>query len=76
MELVNFQSSTQSSEITNFWMGADRPPAWHPKLTLYRLLVIFFTIGLGSAKAVTSYLNLTYASITLDWILGVVVFLG
>ena len=76
IELFNFQSSRQSSEITNSWMGADRPPAWHPKLTLYRLLVIFSTIGLGAAKAVTSFLNLTYASITLEWILGVVVFLG
>ncbi|KIM40768.1 hypothetical protein M413DRAFT_49666, partial [Hebeloma cylindrosporum] len=47
----------------------------HPKLTLYRFLVIFSTIGLGAAKTVTSYLNLTYASITLEWILGVVLFL-
>jgi len=76
IELVNYQPSRQPGEITNFWMGANRPPAWHPKLTLYRLLVIISTIGLGVAKVVTSYLNLTYASITLEWILGIVVFLG
>lgn len=75
-ELVNFRSSRPSSEITNSGIAGDKPPAWHPKLILYRLLVIFSTIGLGTAKAVTSYLNLTYASITLEWILSVVVFLG
>jgi len=76
IELVNFQPSRQPENITNVHMGGDRLPAWHPKLTLYRLLVIFTTIGLGTAKAVTSYLNLTYSSITLEWILGAVVFLG
>jgi len=75
IELVDFHSSRQSGEITTFSRGGDRPPAWHPKLTLYRLLVIFSTIGLGAAKVVTSFLNLTYASITLEWILSVVVFL-
>ena len=74
IELVDFQSSRQSGGITTFSRGRDSP-AWHPKLTLYRLLVIFFTVGLGAAKAATSYLNLTYASITLEWILSVVVFL-
>ena len=49
--------------------------SWHPKLTLYRLLVILSTVGLAIAKTATSYLNLTFASITLEWILGVVVFL-
>lgn len=75
-EVVNFQPSRHPREINNFSLGADRPLAWHPKLTLYRLLVIFSTIGLGAAKAATSYLNLTYASITLEWVLTVVVFLG
>ena len=49
--------------------------SWHPKLTLYRLLIILSTVGLAIAKTATSYLNLTFASITLEWILGVVVFL-
>jgi hypothetical protein len=75
IEPVDFQPSRQSGEITTFWRGRDRPPAWHPKLTLYRLLVIFSTVGLGSAKVATSFLKLTYASITLEWILSVVVFL-
>ena len=70
-ELVDFKSSRNSGDI----IGTDRPTAWHPKLTLYRLVVIFSTVGLGVAKDVTSYLNLTYASITLEWILGVVLFL-
>ena len=49
--------------------------SWHPKLTLYRLLVILSTVGLAIAKTVTSYLNLSFASITLEWILGVAVYL-
>jgi len=75
IEPADFHSSRQSGEITSLLRGRDRLPAWHPKLTLYRLLVIFSTIGLGTAKAITSYLNLTYASITLEWILSIVVFL-
>lgn len=49
--------------------------SWNPKLTLYRLLVILSTVSLAIAKTATSYLNLTFASITLEWILGVVIFL-
>jgi len=71
IELVDLANTRPSS----------RPPSsrarlsWHPKLTLYRLLVIVSTVALASAKTATSYLNLTFASITLEWILGVVVFL-
>ena len=75
IEPVDFYSSRQPGEITTFSRGGDKPPAWHPKLTLYRLLVVFSTIGLGTAKVATSCLDLTYASITLEWILSVVVFL-
>jgi len=75
-EVVDFQPSGQPGGSTDFSIGADKPPSWHPKLTLYRLLVIFSTVGLVAAKGATSYLNLTYASITLEWILSVVVFLG
>ncbi|KIM40796.1 hypothetical protein M413DRAFT_168201 [Hebeloma cylindrosporum] len=76
IELVNLQTSRTSIDITTtFLIGAGGPTPWHPKLTLYRLLVILSTVGVGVAKEVTSYLNLTYASITLEWILGVVLFL-
>ncbi|KAF8148664.1 hypothetical protein B0H34DRAFT_811867 [Crassisporium funariophilum] len=49
--------------------------AWHPKLTIYRILVITSTLGLAVAKSATSFLKLTSASITIEWILGVVFFL-
>ncbi|KIM40723.1 hypothetical protein M413DRAFT_166742 [Hebeloma cylindrosporum] len=65
------QSSRPSCVISS--KRAD--PPWHPKLTLYRLLVILSTLGLAAVKTVTSYLDLSFASITLEWILGVVVFL-
>jgi hypothetical protein len=47
-------------------------PGWrqHPKLTVYRLGLIVVTIALGSAKALSSP-----ASVTLEWVVGVVFFL-
>ncbi|KAH6907494.1 hypothetical protein BKA70DRAFT_1400948, partial [Coprinopsis sp. MPI-PUGE-AT-0042] len=56
---------------------AERLPAsaWHPKLTVSRLLVITLTIGLGTAKAVTSYRGETIASITIEWVTTTLVFL-
>ena len=38
---------------------------WQPNLTLYCLLFILSTVGLAAAKSATSYLNVTFASITL-----------
>jgi len=80
IELVDLAStrslSQQSSQIPSAEIpSAESSISWHPKLTLYRLLVIVSTIGLAVAKTATSYLNLTFASITLEWILGVVAFL-
>ncbi|KAH6907466.1 hypothetical protein BKA70DRAFT_1283082 [Coprinopsis sp. MPI-PUGE-AT-0042] len=43
-------------------------PAWHPKLTVSRLLVIALTIGLGTAKAITAYRGETIAPVTIEWI--------
>ena len=47
---------------------------WHPKITAYRLLVISTTISLGSAKAIATLFGKSYASTTIEWIGGVVVF--
>ena len=47
---------------------------WHPKVTVYRLLVISTTISLGSAKAVATFYGKLYVSTTIEWIAGVVVF--
>ena len=65
-------STRLSSRISS---RAGSSVSWHPKLTLYRLLVIVTTSGLAVAKTATSLLNLNFASITLELILGVVVFL-
>ncbi|CAA7263500.1 unnamed protein product [Cyclocybe aegerita] len=48
---------------------------WFPKLTPYRLVVLSTTIGLGTAKAISSYIGYDTISITLEWISGVVLFL-
>jgi len=75
IELVDLASTRPSSQPSSRISPAGSSDSWHPKLTLYRLLVIVATVGLAVAKTATSYLNLTFASITLEWILGVVVFL-
>lgn len=71
-DLASVRSSSRPSSRISFTRSNL---SWHPKLTPYRLLVILSTVGLAVAKTATSYLNLTFASITLEWILGVVVFL-
>jgi len=68
-------ASTHPSTRLSSPVSSASSISWHPELTLYRLLVIVSTVGLAVAKTATSYLNLTFASITLEWILGVVVFL-
>jgi hypothetical protein len=47
---------------------------WHPKITVYRLLIISTTISLGSAKAAATFHGKSYVSITIEWIAGVAVF--
>ncbi|KAF8159769.1 hypothetical protein B0H34DRAFT_417352 [Crassisporium funariophilum] len=71
VDLLAFPRTRQASQSSS---TTQRIP-WHPKLTLYRLLIVSLTVGLAIAKSATSYLNLTFASITLEWILGIVVFL-
>ncbi|KIM40722.1 hypothetical protein M413DRAFT_446112 [Hebeloma cylindrosporum] len=75
IELIDLASAPQSSRPSLRISSAESGLSWHPKLTLYRLLVILSSVGLAAAKTATSYLNLTSASITLEWILGVAVFL-
>ena len=53
----------------------ERPDRWHPKITLFRLLTLGTTIALGTAKAVETYKQVTYVSVTLEWVLGVAAFL-
>jgi hypothetical protein len=47
---------------------------WHPKITVYRLLIISTTISLGSAKAIETFYGKSYVSTTIEWIAGVAVF--
>ncbi|TDL24731.1 hypothetical protein BD410DRAFT_59028 [Rickenella mellea] len=46
---------------------------WHPRLTLYRLLVISLTAGFGLAKAILTYLGQSLGSTTLEWVFAVVI---
>jgi len=68
--LLTFASTRQSSRPSSQISSASA------KLALYRLLVTPSTVGLAVAKTATSYLNLIFAAIALEWILGVVVFLS
>lgn len=47
--------------------------SWHPKLSIYRLLVLLSTIGFGTAKAILTYRGETLAPITLEWLFTVVI---
>ena len=75
IELIDLASTRPSNRLSLRISSGEPTPSWHPKLTLYRLLVILSTVGLAAAKTAATYLNFTFASITLEWILGVVVFL-
>ena len=46
--------------------------AYHPRLTVYRLGLTTSTVALGTAKALSRSPN---ASVTLDWMTGIVFFL-
>ncbi|TFK22028.1 hypothetical protein FA15DRAFT_54082 [Coprinopsis marcescibilis] len=76
-------SSSESGPSTTIELATIPPPDastniiewdWHPKLTAARLLVIVSTLGLGTAKAVTSFQHHTVAPIALEWVAGVVIF--
>jgi hypothetical protein len=54
---------------------AGNSERWHPKLTVYRLLIICLTAGSGLAKAILAYRGETTAPITIEWVFGVVVLL-
>ncbi|KAH6899378.1 hypothetical protein BKA70DRAFT_1314245 [Coprinopsis sp. MPI-PUGE-AT-0042] len=59
------------------WPESSNPVTspWHPKLTGARLLAIFATIGLGTAKAVTAYRGDTIAPVTIEWFMTIVLFI-
>ena len=46
-----------------------------PRLTSYRVLVIFLTAIFGLSKAYLSYRGYSTAPTTVDWLYGVLVFL-
>ncbi|KDR80971.1 hypothetical protein GALMADRAFT_91662 [Galerina marginata CBS 339.88] len=50
-------------------------PRWHPKITIYRLLMLSTTLGFGTAKVITAYQQKSYVSTTIEWVSGVAVFL-
>ena len=71
IKLIDFSSTRPSSRPSSQILLSQLSLSWHPKLTLYRLLAIFSTVYLVIAKTATSYLNFTFASIILEWILVV-----
>lgn len=53
--------------------GGER---WQPRLTGYQILYVIFTAGFGLSKAGLAYRGYSTTPTTLDWLYGVVVFLG
>ncbi|KIK00150.1 hypothetical protein K443DRAFT_679418 [Laccaria amethystina LaAM-08-1] len=58
-------------EISSF---DEVPVRWHPKITVYRLIVLLTTICLGVGKAIMSAKGAVVVSVTLEWVSGVAVF--
>ncbi|KDR67394.1 hypothetical protein GALMADRAFT_232064 [Galerina marginata CBS 339.88] len=54
---------------------ARNTQSWHPKLTPYRVAIISTTLCLGTAKAVLTQQGRSFAPITLEWIMSVVLML-
>ena len=69
--LIGDISAFSNAPVTEVSNSGSR---WHPRITLYRLLVISTTISLGSAKAVETFYGKSYVSTTIEWIAGVAVF--
>jgi len=46
---------------------------WHPKFTLYRMMIFLSTITFGLAKAIETYRNEVVVPITLEWCFGVII---
>ena len=79
--MAQFDSTPLSRPFGDIPISAGNAPVevltdarWHPKITVYRLLVISTTISLGSAKAVETFNGKLYVSTTIEWITGVAVF--
>lgn len=52
---------------------ANVSSSWHPKLTAYRFTFVAVTIALGTAKAARQ--SSSAASVTIEWVSGIVVLL-
>ncbi|KAF8989278.1 hypothetical protein BDQ17DRAFT_477774 [Cyathus striatus] len=72
---LGHQRAQPTSSTPNPTPTTHPPTHWHPKLTTYRLLVIFITLGFSIAKAVLSYQGRSIVPITLEWLFGTGVFL-
>jgi hypothetical protein len=58
-------------EISSF---NEVPVRWHPKITVYRLIVLLTTICLGVGKAIMSAKGAVVVPVPLEWVSGVAVF--
>jgi hypothetical protein len=49
--------------------------SWHPKISPYRFIMFLIPLAIGTVKAVLSQKGSVTTPITLEWILGIVIFL-
>ncbi|KAF9472298.1 hypothetical protein BDN70DRAFT_938293 [Pholiota conissans] len=73
----HYGSSSQAFSLPRHAEPLDHEIAakdrWHPKITIYRLLVLSLGIVLGTVKACITYNGEAVMSTTMEWISGVVV---
>ncbi|KIK00152.1 hypothetical protein K443DRAFT_679419 [Laccaria amethystina LaAM-08-1] len=72
---MNIETGPHGDVIDTFHSPDNDPVRWHPKITIYRLLVLLTTICLGVGKAITSARGAVLVPVTLEWVSGVAVFI-
>jgi hypothetical protein len=71
---MNLEKRPHRNVIDTFHPPDNEPVRWHPKITIYRLVVLLTTVCLGVGKAITSARGVVVVPVTLEWVSGVVVF--
>ncbi|PPR00144.1 hypothetical protein CVT24_008951 [Panaeolus cyanescens] len=77
IELQDWTDTAPLSHLSKPTLSPTRrvQPPWHPRLTVYRFLVILSTFALGVAKYVATRKDLENETIALEWVLGVGIFI-
>jgi len=71
---MNLETRPHRDVIDSFHPPDNGPVRWHPKITIYRLVVLLTTICLGVGKVMTSARGAVLVPVTPEWVSGVAAF--